>query len=51
MKSRTDKEDPSFVIPNTDNVEPKRRKLLSDTAEPTVTKSRTDKDEPSLAMP
>lgn len=49
--SKTDREDPKRVNPNTDSDEPNRAKLLKESALPTETQSRTEKLDPKRVRP
>jgi hypothetical protein len=50
-KSKTDRDEPSRVIPKTDKEAPTRKKLRKDSDEPRWVKSSTDKDAPSRRIP
>jgi hypothetical protein len=50
-KSRTDKLEPSFVIPYMEHEEPKRPKLRKESVLPRCRKSNTDTADPNLEKP
>lgn len=49
-KSKSDSEDPYRSAPNTDNLEPKRPKLLNDSVDAKFEKSNTETDDPTLEI-
>jgi hypothetical protein len=51
MKSRTEMDEPSRVMPNKDKLDPNLIKLRIETVDPRFKKSSTDKDAPIAAMP
>jgi hypothetical protein len=50
-KDRSDREEPKWANPITENVDAKRETLLSDTELPMFAKSKTAKDDPNRATP